>query len=125
MSGSQRGQDEPATIEVLVVLETPAASSPAQRAVEDAGGHVIAMYGPRVWIAQVDRARSTRLGEAPEVRSVFEGLVPVEASTELDETGRLGIAAWNARHSAEHQRAKAARPGEGLAWDHEDAEPEG
>jgi hypothetical protein len=125
MSGSQRGQDEPATIEVLIVLATPPAPRPARQVLEDAGGRVIAMYGAQVWIAELGTSEAKRLDHDRRIRSVFEGPVPDEIAVGLDESGRLGVAAWNMRHTDEHKRAKAARPGEGLAWDHEGFEPEG
>jgi hypothetical protein len=61
----------------------------------------------------------------PGVAGVYEGPVPDELARCLDETGRLGVAAWNARHTAEYREAKRRRTGEGLPWDHPEAEPEG
>jgi len=59
------------------------------------------------------------------VAGVFPSLVPDEFKQPLDETGKLGITAWNQRHSAEFLEAKQEREGEGLAWDHPGYEPEG
>jgi hypothetical protein len=60
----------------------------------------------------------------PGVVAAFDGSVPAAFEIE-DETGRLGIAAWNVRHSASFAATRANRVGEGRSWGDEGVEPEG
>jgi hypothetical protein len=52
--------------------------------------------------------------------------VPDDVGAALDdETGRLGISAWNVRHSASFAATRANRVGDGRSWGDEGVDPEG
>ena len=70
------------------------------------------------------RPTSARMTGWPGVVAAFDGSVPAAIEIE-DETGRLGIAAWNVRHSASFAATRANRVGEGRSWGDEGVEPEG
>jgi hypothetical protein len=117
--------------EILIVLtaDKPKAARDAHKKVEakleSTGGRIQQRYGPDVLIVQASSDLIESLAAEQGVAGVYTGQVPPESAHGLDETGHLGIAAWNQRHSAAHQRSKQDRKGEGLAWDHPDFEPEG
>jgi len=113
--------------EVLIVLKhaKPRAKQLAQKRVKTAGAHVRQQYGPGVFIVAAAPDVLETLASDRAVAGVYAGPVPAELSQQVDETGKLGIAAWNQRHSAAYQEAKRDRKGEGLAWDHPGFEPEG
>lgn len=113
--------------EILIILRRNK-SGAAQRAhkhVTSAGGHVRQQYGPKVLIVEASPEVIEALEADKDVAGVYRGPVPEELTQRLDETGQLGVAAWNQRHSAAFQEAKKDRPGEGLAWDHPDYDSEG
>ena len=103
----------------LVILAADEAREDLHARVVATGGRVVQAYGPRVWIVDVPEG-------GPRIDGAYEGPVPpdVEAAIE-DETGRLGIAAWNVRHSASFAATRANRVGEGRSWDDEGVDPEG
>jgi hypothetical protein len=113
--------------EALIVLspEHKRAAQKAHQRVASPHGRVQQRYGPAVLIVEAEPDLLQRLADDKGVAGVFTGLVPPDVAGQLDETGRLGIAAWNQRHSAEFAEAKHKRKGEGLAWDHPGYEPEG
>jgi hypothetical protein len=112
--------------EVLVILtENTKAAQKAHKRVAAPHGQVKQRYGPAVLIVEAEPDLLKTLAEDKGVAGVFAGAVPPEAASNLDETGRLGVAAWNARHSEEFAEAKKKRKGEGLAWDYPGYEPEG
>ena len=112
--------------EVLVILaaDNPAAAQAAREQVKASGGQIRQSYGRDVLIVEASPATRSLSGH-PGVLGVYEGKVPGEFSKRLDETGRLGVAAWNQRHTASFRAAKKRRKGEGLPWDHPGCEPEG
>jgi hypothetical protein len=113
--------------EVLIVLkdDSPGAAHDARRRIESRGSNVRQQYGPAVMIVEAAPDVLETLKSDRDVAGVFAGAVPEELARQVDETGKLGIAAWNQRHSASYQEAKRDRKGEGLAWDHPGFEPEG
>jgi len=113
--------------EVLVVLshENRRAARRAHKRVATPRGQVKQQCGPEVLIVEAEQDLIEALEADRGVAGVFPGEVPKAFTEALDETGRLGIAAWNHRHSAAFLEAKDERTGEGLAWDHPGHEPEG
>jgi hypothetical protein len=105
----------------LVILAADAAREDLHARVVAMGGRVSQAYGPRVWIVDVPET-----ADWPSDVEVYQGRVPdgVEAGLD-DETGRLGIAAWNVRHSASFATTRENRVGEGRSWGDEGVEPEG
>jgi hypothetical protein len=103
----------------LVILAADVAREDLHARVVAIGGRVVQAYGPRVWIVDAPDG-------SPGIDGAYPGPVPtgVEAAIE-DETGRLGVAAWNVRHSASFAATRANRVGEGRSWDDEGVEPEG
>lgn len=113
--------------EVLVVLahDSPRATKKTRQRLAAAGGQVRQQYGPEVLIVEAEPQVIETLEAVKGVAGVFAGAVPPEVAGKLDETGKLGVAAWNERRSDEFRQAKQERKGEGLAWDHPGYEPEG
>jgi hypothetical protein len=111
--------------ERLVVLsaEDPAAAYTAQQQLRAAQG--AQQYGSYVFIVDIPPRRIKALEALPAVAGINEGTVPDQLAQQLDETGRLGVAAWNERHTRAYREAKQQRTGEGRPWDHPDVEPEG
>lgn len=109
----------------LVILEADAAREDLHARVAKMGGRVVQAYGPSVWIVDVpEAAEEGPRTDWPGVVAVCDGAVPAGIEVE-DETGRLGIAAWNVRHSASFAATRANRVGEGRSWGDEGVEPEG
>ena len=103
----------------LVILAAGTAREDLHAQVVAMGGRIVQAYGPRVWIV-----------DAPEewrgIDGAYAGPVPPEAVAAIeDETGRLGVAAWNVRHSASFAATRANRVGEGRSWGDEGVESEG
>jgi hypothetical protein len=111
-------------LERLVVLASAIPAEDARARLEAAGGRVLARYGDRVWVVELPPDTEAALSADPAVRGIFEGAVP-ETVTVDDEAGRLGIAAWDLRHSPSFRAARGARRGDGRTWDDEGFEPEG
>jgi hypothetical protein len=113
--------------EVLIVL-APAAGDAVHQVedvIEATGGRLVQAYGARVCIAIVPSARIGALQEEPHVEGLYTGVAPQRPEGALEETARLGLAAWNARHETSFEQRKRARVGEGVPWDHPDFEREG
>ncbi|HEX8922553.1 MAG TPA: hypothetical protein VF766_13855 [Pyrinomonadaceae bacterium] len=113
--------------EALVILNA-ADRSAARRAhehIQSEGYHVSQSYGSDVLIAEIEPGSLESLRKHPGVVGVYKEAVPDEHVERLDETERMGIAAWNERHSASYQKAKQERKGEGLSWGHPNFEREG
>ena len=105
----------------LVILAADAAREDLHAHIVAMGGRVSQAYGSRVWIVDVPEA-----ADWPGELEVYPGPVPDDIATALDdETGRLGIGAWNVRHSASFAATRANRLGEGRSWGDEGVEPEG
>ena len=99
---------------VLILFAPEAASLSAE--IRARGGRVLHSYGPRVLVFEGDAELIRSVGERPGVLGVHAG--PVEGNLPpLDETGRMGIDAWNAALSPSFRQAKRLRKGEGLPWD--------
>jgi hypothetical protein len=113
----------------LVILEPDAAREDLHARVAEMGGRVVQAYGPSVWIVDVpDDSHSVVASgtDWPGVIAAFGGFVPDDIAAGIeDDTGRLGIAAWNVRHSASFAATRANRVGEGRSWGDEGVEPEG
>ena len=80
--------------------------------IEDRGGQVMHLYGPRVMIGRIP-GQQTRSITA---RSAVDGIyaAPVRsAPAQLSPAEALGLAAWNLRQSSPYQRSKARRPRDG------------
>jgi hypothetical protein len=88
----------------------------AGAAIEEEGGQVLHMYGPRVMIAQVPASAERKVAAKKSVRSVSRETV-ARAPERLTEVEELGLEAWNLRQSPEFEEAKAERPKEGEQWD--------
>ena len=113
-------------VERLVILASAAAAAAdaARARLESLGGRLLARYGDRVWVVELPPDVDAALADDPSVEGVFGSAVPDDITVE-DEAGRLGIAAWDLRHSPSFRAAREARRGEGRAWDDEGFEPEG
>jgi hypothetical protein len=109
---------------VVLTADDPAAAQLAQRQLADTA-RIMQRYGPHVFVVEVAPELVEALQAPPGVIGIYEGTVPAELTSRLDETGRLGVAAWNERHTAGYHSAKRRRKGEGLPWDDPDFEPEG
>ncbi len=109
---------------VVLTADDPAAARLAQRQLADAA-RIAQQYGPHVFVVEVAPELVETLEARPGVVGVYKEAVPDELTDRLDEIGRLGVAAWNERHTAGYRAAKQKRKGEGLPWDHSDYEPEG
>jgi len=114
-------------VEFLVVLsaENPSRAHAVRQKVEGAGGRIVQRYGHHVLIVEGPSEIVPSLDGREGIAGVFQGTVPDDVTENLDDTGRLGVAAWNTRHTAAYKDAKRERKGEGLAWDHPGFEPEG
>jgi hypothetical protein len=105
----------------LVILAADAARQDLHARIVAKGGRVAQAYGTRVWIVDPpDGAGGLDDLEA------YPGQVPEDVAAAVDdETGRLGIAAWNERHSASFAATRVNRIGDGRSWGDEGVEPEG
>ena len=106
----------------LVILAADAAREDLHARIVAMGGRVSQAYGSRVWIVDVPDG-----ADLPDDLEGYQGRVPddVGAALDDDETARLGISAWNVRHSASFAATRANRVGEGRSWGDEGVEPEG
>jgi hypothetical protein len=102
--------------EYLAVLAAGAAGAEARRAI-GSRGRVRQSYGPRVLVFEAAPEVARRLAEHGGVRAIERGAVPSALADDLDETGRMGVAAWNQRHDPAFRAAKGERAGEGMSWD--------
>lgn len=105
----------------LVVLNGKDAASvlDAQQKVQSAVGHIAQKYGPQVLIIEANPQLVRKLRAATGVAGVYTRSVPrfvLSTRKKLDETGRMGITAWNMRHTPAYRAAKRKRKGEGLSW---------
>jgi hypothetical protein len=84
------------------------------------GFQILQEYGPSILIAEGKNPAVEQFAGHPTILGIFPGRVldDAVAGMELSETERLGIAAWNERHSQSFREAKEQRRGEGLPWDH-------
>lgn len=103
--------------EYLAVLAEDEAAAEARRTISSRG-RVTQSYGPRVLVFEATADAAKRLAGHRGVRAIAPGQVPPEVADGLDETGRVGVAAWNRRHDPSFRAAKSTRTGEGLSWDH-------
>jgi hypothetical protein len=117
--------------EVLLVLKTRkgrsrrAAPTRLEKKLESAGVRIRQRFGPDVLIVEAAPDLIESISSERGVAGVYPGQVPPETARNLDETGQLGVAAWNQRHSEAFEQTKHDRKGEGLAWDHPGFQPEG
>src|SRR5215208_5654769 len=109
---------------VVLTADDPAAARLAQRQLAGTA-HIAQRYGQHVFVVEVAPELLAALQAPSGVVGIYEGTVPDELTNRLDEIGRLGVAAWNERHTAGYHAAKRKRKGEGLPWDDPDFEPEG
>ena len=100
------------------------AADDARSRLEAVGGRQLAVYGDTVWVVELPPDAEAALADDPSIQGVFDGPVPDTVTVE-DEAARLGIAAWDLRHSPSFRAAREARRGDGRAWDDEGFEPEG
>jgi hypothetical protein len=110
---------------ILLSCEDTEACDDARRKLTSGGGRVTQTYGQSVVIADGDAALASELESHPGVIGVYQGSVPEDKTLELDETARLGVAAWNQRRRPSFTEAKRRRKGEGLSWGHPDFDREG
>src|SRR5262245_23101713 len=83
--------------------------------IEEAGGQILHIYGPRVLIGHVPPRQQERVA----ARAAVQGLhtdTEVRAPARLSEAEQLGLAAWKLRGSTDFIEAKAARPRDGERW---------
>lgn len=113
--------------EALVILNAAdrSAARKAHQHLQSEGYHVSQRYGSDVLIAEMEPSSMESLKNHPGVAGVFKEAVPDEHIERLGETERMGVAAWNKRHSASFQKAKQQRIGEGESWGNPDFEREG
>jgi hypothetical protein len=100
------------------------AADDARSRLEALGGRQLARYGDAVWVVELPPDAEAALADDPSIQGVFDGPVPDNVTVD-DEAARLGIAAWDMRHSRSFRAAHEARRGDGRAWDDEDFDPEG
>src|SRR4051812_9713955 len=81
----------------------------ARKAITDLGIVVSQTYGQKVMVIEADPEGVEALATHPGVAGVFGGRVPDLHLDQLDETGQLGIAAWNERQTPSYRTAKAHR----------------
>jgi len=87
-------------------------------AVRTARAQVLHQYGPQVAVVQVDPGNLAVLAEAlPSEMSAAPTRVTRAFRQRLDESERLGLAAFELRNSARYAQAKAYRPYDGADWD--------
>jgi len=111
-------------VERMVVLAPGSAVEDAQGRLQAAGGRLLARYGDTVWVVELPVESESAIAGDPAVQGVFAGAVP-DTVTPDDEAGRLGVAAWNLRHTPSFRASREARRGDGRTWDDEEFEPEG
>ncbi len=111
-------------VERLVILASASTADDARARLEAVGGRLLARYGDTVWVVELPPDGEAAVTDDPSVEGVFSGAVPDDVTVQ-DEAGRLGVAAWDLRHSPSFRAAREARRGDGKAWDDEGFEPEG
>jgi hypothetical protein len=111
-------------VERLMILAPAATAEDARARMEALGGRLLARYGDNVWVVELPPDADAALADDPSIEGVYSGAIPDSVTVE-DEAGRLGIAAWDLRHSPAFRATRTARRGEGRAWDDEGFEPEG
>lgn len=113
--------------EVMVILSSD--DSKAGRAARQellAGvGKISQTYGQEVFIVEADAGQVSALQSRPGVVGIYQDAVPEDVTHDLDETAKMGIAAWNQRRQPSFSEGKRQRKGEGLSWGHPDFEREG
>jgi hypothetical protein len=110
-------------VERLVILAATMPADEARARLGAAGGQVLQAYGTRVWLVDLSAEGETHLADDPAILGVFAEPVP-DDTIALDETERVGIAAWNLRQTPSFRATRAARRGEGRSWG-DSVEPEG
>jgi hypothetical protein len=115
MSTGQRREIANQRLITLRSDELPDAHREAAR-IEDAGGQVLHIYGPRVLIGHVPPRMQDQVAARPAVLGLHAESI-ARTPARLSEAEELGIAAWNLRQSPEYDQAKAARPRDGEPWD--------
>lgn len=101
----------------LLVFASDASADVAEvkREIASRGGRVLHSYGPAVLVFEGNAGLVQSIGGQSGVLGVHTG--PVEGDIpHLDETGRMGVAGWNAALSRSFRAAKQHRKGEGLPW---------
>jgi hypothetical protein len=83
------------------------------------GVRILHSYGPAVLVVECDPNLVTKIAAHPGILGIYSGPVEEEIP-DLDETGRMGIAAWNQTQSPTFKRAKKERRDEGRPWDFHD-----
>jgi hypothetical protein len=111
-------------VERLVILASASTADDARARLEALGGRPLARYGASVWVVELPPDADAALADHPSIEGVFDGAIPDDITVQ-DEAGRMGIAAWDLRHSPSFLATRAARRGDGRAWDDEGFEPEG
>ena len=110
--------------ELLILLKPSSDMNEVQREVTESGGQIKQSYGESVLIVDATSDTLDKLKSQPHI-DVFRATVPEDLLADLDDTAKLGVAAWNERHSESFRTKKRERKGEGLPWDHPDYEREG
>jgi hypothetical protein len=85
--------------------------------IEQGGGEVMHIFGPRLMIGRVPEKIREGVAAAPTVRSLHADERVSRAPEPLSETEQLGLEAWNLRQSEGFVEAKRERPREGERWD--------
>jgi hypothetical protein len=85
--------------------------------IEQGGGQVMHIFGPRVMIGRVPEGARGEVAAAAAVRSLHAEERVSRAPEALSETEQLGLEAWNLRQSPEFEEAKRERPRDGERWD--------
>jgi hypothetical protein len=112
-------------VECFVVVDAAASSDDVHAWLAAIGGRQLQTYGERALVVELpEDAADSAPTTAPGIVRVFAGPVPDDVG-DLDDTARLGVAAWNTRRSATFRRSREERRGEGRSWGDEEAEPEG
>jgi hypothetical protein len=112
--------------QILVVLKSEKSRKRSgSTLIKSIRGRILQTYGPHVLIVEATTEQADSLKQQPDVLGVFEGQASDKLLGGLDETGKMGVAAWNERHTASFRAAKKKRKGEGMAWDHPDYDKEG
>lgn len=113
--------------EIMILLspDDPKASQAAREQLESGAGKILQSYGAGVVIVEAAPGFASTLKSHPGVVGIYQDEVPEDVTHDLDETAKMGVAAWNQRRQPSFNEAKRQRKGEGLSWGHPDFEREG
>lgn len=111
-------------VEYFVILAPGASPDSVRGWLAGAGGRLVQAYGDRALVVELPAGAADLPASVGDIGGIYDGPIPDDVG-DLDDVARMGVAAWNLRHSTEFRRSRQARIGEGRSWGDEEAEPEG